>query len=110
DVDFEYIKLCKKILNEGIYRTGRNGGTFSIFGVQLRFDLQKGLPILTTKKVLTRSVIHELIWLLKGDTSAQYLKDHKVGIWDLWIDEKGDLPYTYPRQWRHFPNPHGEPV
>lgn len=110
DVDYEYIKLCKKILKEGVYRKGRNGGTYSIFGAQVRFDLSKGLPILTTKKVLTRSVIHELIWLLKGETSAKYLKDNKVGIWDLWIDENGDLPYTYPRQWRHFPNPHGEPI
>lgn len=110
DVDYEYIKLCKKILKEGVFREGRNGGTYSIFGTQLRFDLSKGLPMLTTKKIVTRSVIHELVWLLKGDTSAKYLKDNNVGIWDLWVDEKGDLPYTYPRQWRHFPNPHGEPV
>lgn len=110
DVDKQYLDICKKILNEGVYREGRNGGTYSLFGVQCRFDLSKGLPLLTTKKVLTRSVIHELIWLLKGDTSAKYLKDNKVGIWDLWIDKNGDLPYTYPRQWRHFPNPHGEPI
>lgn len=110
DVDYQYISLCKKILNEGVYRQGRNGGTYSIFGAQVRFDLSKGLPLLTTKKILTRSVIHELIWLLKGNTSAQYLKDNKVGIWDLWINESGDLPYTYPRQWRHFPNPHGHPI
>ena len=109
-VDYEYIKLCKKILKEGVYRKGRNGGTISLFGAQVRFDLSQGLPMLTTKKIVTRSVIHELVWLLKGDTSAKYLKDNNVGIWDLWIDEKGDLPYTYPRQWRRFPNPHGEPV
>lgn len=110
DVDYQYLKLCKKILDEGVYREGRNGGTYSIFGAQMRFDLSKGLPMLTTKKIVVRSVIHELIWLLKGDTSAKYLKDNKVGIWDLWIDEKGDLPYTYPRQWRSFPNPHGAPI
>lgn len=110
DVDYEYLKTCKKILKEGVFREGRNGGTYSIFGHQVRFDLSKGLPMLTTKKIVSRSVIHELIWLLKGDTSAKYLKDNKVGIWDLWINEKGDLPYTYPRQWRHFPNPHGEPI
>lgn len=110
DVDYQYIKLCKKILKEGVRREGRNGATYSIFGAQMRFDLSKGLPILTTKKIVTRSVIHELIWLLKGDTSAKYLKENKVGIWDLWINEQGDLPYTYPRQWRHFPNPHGQPI
>ena len=110
DVDYEYIKLCKKILKEGVRREGRNGATYSLFGAQLRFDLSKGVPLLTTKKILTRSVIHELIWLLKGKTSAQYLKENKVGIWDLWINEDGDLPFTYPRQWRSFPNPHGEPV
>ena len=110
DTDYQYLKLGKKILDEGAFRQGRNGGTYSIFGAQMRFDLSQGLPILTTKKIVTRSVIHELIWLLKGETSAKYLVDNKVGIWDLWIDEKGDLPYTYPRQWRHFPNPHGEPI
>jgi len=110
DVDYEYIRLCKKILKKGVFRPGRNGGTYSIFTEQVRFDLKKGLPMLTTKKIVTRSVIHELVWLLKGDTSAKYLQDNKVGIWDLWIDEKGDLPYTYPRQWRSFPSVHGEPV
>lgn len=110
DVDYQYLTLCRKILRDGIRREGRNGATYSIFGYQTRFDLSKGLPLLTTKKVLTRSVIHELIWLLKGQTSAEYLKSNKVGIWDLWIDENGDLPYTYPRQWRSFPNPHGQPI
>jgi thymidylate synthase len=110
DVDYEYIKLCKKILKEGVRREGRNGATYSIFGAQVRFDLSKGMPLLTTKKVVTRSVVHELIWLLKGETSAKYLKDNKVGIWDLWVNEQGDLPYTYPRQWRQFPNPHGKPI
>lgn len=110
DVDYQYIKLCKKILKDGVYRQGRNGGTYSIFGAQLRFDLSKGLPLLTTKKIITRSIIHELIWMLKGDISAKYLKDNKVGIWDLWIDENGNLPNTYPMLWRKFPNPDGEPV
>lgn len=110
DVDYQYLTLCRKILQEGVKREGRNGATYSIFGYQARFDLSKGLPLLTTKKVLTRSVIHELIWLLKGETSSKYLKENKVGIWDLWINEDGDLPFTYPRQWRHFPNPHGQAV
>jgi thymidylate synthase len=110
NADCEYITLCKKILDKGVFRKGRNGNTYSIFGVQVKFNLADGLPLLTTKKVLTRSIIHELIWLLKGDTSAKYLKDNKVGIWDLWIKEDGDLPYTYPRQWRKFPNTHGEPI
>lgn len=107
DVDYEYIKLAKKILKEGVYRQGRNGGTYSIFGAQMRFDLSKGLPILTTRKMFYRSTIHELIWFIKGDTSAKYLKDNNVGIWDLWIDEKGDLPHTYPEQWRKFPGANG---
>jgi thymidylate synthase len=110
EVDFQYIQLCKKILKEGVYREGRNGGTYSIFGAQLRFDLSKGLPMLTTKKVLIKSVIHELIWFLKGDTSAKYLIDNKVKIWDLWIDKDGNLPFTYPHQWRKFSNTHGEPI
>lgn len=110
EVDYEYIKLCKKILQEGVYREGRNGGTYSIFGYQVRFDLSKGLPILTTKKVLTRAIIHELIWFLKGNTSTQYLKDNKVSIWDLWVDDAGNLPFTYPHQWRQYSNSHGQPV
>lgn len=110
DVDYEYIRLCNKILKEGVYRQGRNGGTYSIFGHQVRFDLSKGLPILTTKKVLTKALIHELVWFLKGDTSIKYLKDNGVKIWDLWENENGDLPFTYPHQWRKFSNTHGEPV
>lgn len=110
DVDFQYIELCKKVLKKGKYRVGRNGGTYSIFGEQIRFDLSQGLPMLTTKKVLINSVIHELIWFLKGDISAKYLIDNNVKIWDLWIDENGNLPYTYPHQWRKFSNTHGEPI
>lgn len=110
NVDYQYIQLCKKILNEGVYRQGRNGGTYSIFGTQLRFDLSKGLPLLTTKKIVTRSVIHELIWFLKGDTSATYLVDNNVHIWDEWIDKDGNLPHTYPEQWRKFANADGEPT
>lgn len=110
DVDYEYIKLCKKILNEGVRREGRNGATYSIFGAKVRFDLNKGLPILTTKKIVTRSVIHELIWFLKGDTSAKYLVDNNVHIWDLWIDKDGNLPFTYPKQWRAFSNANGPAI
>lgn len=110
DVDYEYLKLGKRILEEGVYREGRNGGTYSLFGAQMRFDLSKGLPLLTTKKIIIKSGIHELIWFIKGDTSAKYLKDNNVKIWDLWIDENGDLPYTYPKQWRKFDNTHGNPV
>lgn len=111
DVDYKYLKLGQELIKNGIYRTGRNGGTLSLFGTQLHFDLAKGLPILTTKKILTRSVIHELIWLLQGKTSAKYLVDNNVHIWDLWMNKDTlDLPYTYPRQWRSFPNPHGEPI
>jgi thymidylate synthase len=110
DVDYQYIQLCKRILKDGIFREGRNGNTYSIFGTQLRFDLSKGLPLLTTKKVHTKSVIHELIWFLKGDTSAKYLVNNNVHIWDEWIDKDGNLPHTYPEQWRRFANADGEPT
>jgi thymidylate synthase len=109
-VDKKYIDLCKRVLKDGVLRKGRNGNTYSLFGVQERFDLSAGLPILTTKKVLLEPIIHELVWFLRGDTKIKYLKDNNVKIWDLWVDSKGDLPYTYPHQWRKFSNPHGKPV
>lgn len=107
DVDYQYLALGKKILKEGVRREGRNGATYSVFHDSMTFDLSKGLPILTTKKIVTRSIIHELIWMLKGDISAKYLKENNVGIWDLWIDKDGNLPNTYPMLWRKYPNPNG---
>ena len=98
-----YLELLKYIMAHGIKREDRTGtGTLASFGHQLRFDLKKGFPLLTTKKVHLRSIIHELLWFLKGDTNIGYLKDNKVSIWDEWADEKGDLGPIYGQQWRDF--------
>lgn len=103
-----YLKLMKRILEEGVSKEDRTGtGTFSLFAEQMRFDLQKGFPLLTTKKLHIRSILHELLWFLKGDTNTAYLKENKVRIWDEWADEKGDLGPIYGKQWRSFPKPCG---
>lgn len=107
----QYLDLMRHIRDHGVDRGDRTGtGTRSVFGYQMRFDLQKGFPLLTTKKLHTRSIFIELLWFLRGETNIQYLKDHNVRIWDPWADEQGELGPVYGYQWRSWPTPHGDHV
>lgn len=102
NADRQYLAVMKNLLTDGVYREGRNGGTYGLFGEQLRFNLSEGLPVLTTKKLFLKGIIHELLWFLRGETNIKSLVDAGVHIWDEWADENGELGPVYGSQWRNW--------